>query len=345
MSTEKQLSPESCHVSNTFGLPCEAAHALRVTQEADLLEVAPMLEKFDALHVIGSASNLILPPRLEGLTLLMRNRGIQVVGQCDRYRYIDVAAGELWHDWVAHAMGQGWYGLENLALIPGTVGAAPVQNIGAYGVEVASRVHSVRVWDFARSEFLTLSREQCEFAYRDSVFKHPQGQHLLIVAVRFALALSWQPVLDYPDLSRLVTDAGGQVASVTPQDVFETVVSIRQHKLPDPAVIPNVGSFFKNPVVSGSACQALRQRYPDLVGYPQENGQFKLAAGWLIDRCGWKGRAMGPVRVHERQALVLTNTGGATAADVLKVAAVIEQDVYAKFCVRLEVEPACWAQA
>ena len=344
MSTKKQSSPKSCHVSNTFGLPCEAAHALCVTQEADLAQISGLLEKFDAVHVIGSASNLILPPVLEGLTLLMSNRGIRLVGHCDRYRYIDVAAGEIWHDWVTHAMSQGWYGLENLALIPGTVGAAPVQNIGAYGVEVASRVHSVRVWDPIKAEFLTLRREQCQFGYRDSLFKHPQGQHLLIVSVRFALAMDWQPVLDYPDLSRLVAEAGGQLASVTPQVVFDTVVGIRRNKLPDPTEIPNVGSFFKNPVVSSNTFQALRERYSDLVAYQQENGKYKLAAGWLIDRCGWKGRAMGPIRVHERQALVLTNTGGATAADVLRAAGAIEQDVYSKFGVRLEIEPACWAQ-
>lgn len=342
MSSHQPAQTEPCLVSNTLNLPCKASHAVYVHHESDLEAISEVAQGFDAIHFVGLGSNLVVPAVLEGLTVLVRNRGICLAGETQHHRYVDVAAGEVWHEWVTHALQQGWHGLENLALIPGTVGAAPVQNIGAYGVEVSTFIESVMAWDFSRGCLVTLSRDECEFGYRDSVFKHMAGQRLLIVSVRFALPLRWQPVLDYPDLKALAQRSTAGAQAVTPQMLFDAVVHIRRNKLPDPAVIPNAGSFFKNPVVSSAEHERLRRQYPDLVAYPLTQGVVKLAAGWLIDRCGWKGRRLGSVQIHERQALVLTNIANATATEVLNVAALIQQDVHARFGVELEMEPACW---
>lgn len=235
-------------------------------------------------------------------------------------------------------MTRGWPGLENLALIPGTVGAAPVQNIGAYGVELNERIDAVQVWDFKRACQRWLSVAECQFGYRDSVFKHASGQDWLVLRVRFALPRQWQPVLDYPDLHALRDLQPGP----SPEMVFDHVVAVRQAKLPDPAVKPNVGSFFKNPVVSQSQAQALIAQYPQLVSYGQPDGRIKLAAGWLIDQCGYKGRRMGAVAMHDRQALVMVNEGRGNVDDVMALAQAIVQDVKARFGVVLEMEPSRW---
>jgi len=251
---------------------------------------------------------------------------------------IDVAAGENWHDWVVTATARGWWGLENLGLIPGTVGGAPVQNIGAYGVELCQRLESVTAWHVAAQNYVTLSRAECDFGYRDSIFKRAKRGEWLIVSVRFALPKAWQPVLTYPDLAghpqlALVSQA------VTAQAVLEAVCDIRRRKLPDPAVLGNAGSFFKNPVVSALQYQALQARFAKLVAYPQPEGSFKLAAGWLIEYCGFKGLRSGAVGVHAQQALVLVNYGHAQADELLAFASTIREAVQKTFGVLLEIEP------
>lgn len=341
MSNPEYFVEQLCHISNTMSLPCRAEQAFLLRSEADLPALSDVFATSGRVHVIGSGSNLVLPAVLKGITVLVRNRGVSLVRESGGVRYVDVSAGEVWHDWVSRALANGWNGLENLALIPGTVGAAPVQNIGAYGVEVGQFIDSVRVWDLHRAQMKTLARQSCGFHYRDSLFKRAENSHLLIVSVRFALPINWQPVLKYPDLAHLERERL-QTGSVSAQRVFDAVVDIRRRKLPDPSVTPNTGSFFKNPVVSKQQYKALKQRYPDMVSYRQDDGDYKLAAGWMIDQCGWKGRRMGPVTVHERQALVLTNTGGATQADVLRVAKLIAFDVNTRFGVSLEIEPVCW---
>lgn len=331
-------------IPNTLALPCSADRVFVLEDESELPILQAALMPDEIYKVIGSASNLVLPPHFRDRVILMALKGIDVIKDDAAFVLVNVAAGQLWHEWVQTALAAGWHGLENLALIPGTVGAAPVQNIGAYGVEVSQSIDHVRVWDFDAGAIARISGADCQFAYRESLFKQPQGKRLLILSVCFRLAKrqTWRPVLNYPDLKSLVVSEASDGGTVTPQMVFDRVVDVRRHKLPDPEAIPNVGSFFKNPVVSQATLESLRQRYPDLVAYPQDNGSQKLAAGWLIDQCGWKGRRLGKVGMHHRQALVLINADGAQACDVLALADAVQTDVLETFGVMLEIEPNCW---
>jgi UDP-N-acetylmuramate dehydrogenase len=254
---------------------------------------------------------------------------------------VEAGAGETWHDVVEWTLQQGWPGLENLALIPGTVGAAPVQNIGAYGVELKERFHSLDAVDLVTGRSVTLDAAACRFSYRDSVFKHRGFAGLagksVITRLRMRLPKRWAPVLGYLDLERKVHDTGIDAPSA--QQVFEWVCAIRRGKLPDPREIGNVGSFFKNPVVSAEQCRDIIARDPHIVHYPLSDGSFKLAAGWLIDACGWKGKSIGRAAVYDKQALVLVNRGGASGAEVLMLARAIQESVYGRFGIRLEPEP------
>lgn len=339
MSTASEPETAALQIPNTMALPCRASMAIEYVGPNQLAGLQAMFDRFGQLRVLGGASNVILPLELTGPVVLMRNHGIELVGQTDTHWLIDVAAGESWHQWVATSIARGWPGLENLALIPGTVGAAPIQNIGAYGVELAQRLDSVEIWDFDRGQKRWLSVSQCQFGYRDSVFKKPQGKHWLVLTVRFALPKAWRPVLDYPDLHGL---RERDASKVSPNDVFEQVVAVRQTKLPDPSVKPNVGSFFKNPVISQTEANRLKQAFAGLVSHEQPDGDVKLAAGWLIDQCGFKGKRIGPMVVHDRQALVLVNDGGASADDVMVLADAIVCAVKARFGVTLEMEPSRW---
>jgi UDP-N-acetylmuramate dehydrogenase len=335
--------PRALEVPNAMALPCLAHRAIQYDSRAQLPELQALFEREGMPVVLAGASNVVLPREFNRLVVLMRNQGVRLAQQTPEHWLVEVAAGENWHAWVQHSLAQGWPGLENLALIPGTVGAAPIQNIGAYGVEMAQRLAAVEIWDFDQGQSRWLSVAECAFGYRDSVFKQPPGKHWLVLTVRFALAKRWQPVLSYPDLKPLQNRHERDPQSVTATDVFDHVVAVRQAKLPDPEVKPNVGSFFKNPIVSHAQFEALHQRDNRLVAYGQPDGRMKLAAGWLIEQCGYKGKRMGAVAVHERQALVLVNEGGASASDVLSVAQRIATDVQAKFGVALEMEPICLA--
>jgi len=336
---------ESQVVYNTLALPCVAELACRLDDESGLPWLQTHWQAKQPLKIIGGASNLILPPVLLGHTVLIALKGITVVKETPQDVLVNVAAGESWHGWVQQSLKAGWFGLENLALIPGTVGASPVQNIGAYGVEVGQLIECVNVWDFSLGQVRVLSADDCQFSYRNSLFKKPEGQALLILSVSFRLFKQtvWRPILDYPDLKQL--EQSGLLAGLplSPQAVFDQVVAVRRRKLPDPAQTPNAGSFFKNPLVSAEHCERLRQQYPGLVSYPQPDGRTKLAAGWMIDQCGWKGRRLGAVGVHERQALVLVNLGQAQVRELLALAHAISADVLEKFGVTLEIEPICWA--
>ncbi|WP_341668982.1 UDP-N-acetylmuramate dehydrogenase [Alcaligenes sp. SDU_A2] len=320
---------------NTFGL-CSRARDLVVFDDvAQLPALQAVVQQAGEVFVLGGGSNVVLAAQVEPLVVKVQSRGIHLLESRPDAYIVQAQAGEAWHDFVQHCLEQGWSGLENLALIPGTVGAAPVQNIGAYGVELEQRVHSVLAWNFKQARLMELPAAQCGFSYRDSRFKHDPAGTWLIVAVRFALPRPWAPVLDYPDL-RQHSVLGGAVDA---QAVFDAVCQIRRQKLPDPAVLGNAGSFFKNPVVPQAQRDALRAQWPGLVSYDVGQGLYKLAAGWLIDQCGWKGRRDGAVGVHERQALVLVNHGGGTAQDIERLAQAIRADVRRHFGVELEQEP------
>ena len=323
---------------NTFRIPARARHYLRVSGAAqlDALRRDPALAGLPRL-VLGGGSNVLFTRDFDGIVLHMTGLGKEVLGERDGKLLVRAQAGENWHGFVQWTLAQGLGGMENLSLIPGTVGAAPIQNVGAYGTETRDVFHSLTAYDMGSGEVRTLDAAACRFAYRDSIFKHPEGRDLVVLDVTFALPASWTPNLRYAELARAVDEAG--FAAPTPQDIGRTVEAIRRRKLPDPLEIGNAGSFFKNPVVSAEHCARLLAQYPELVHHTQPDGSEKLAAGWLIDRCGWKGRALGAAGVYPKQALVLVNLGGARGEDVVRLARAIQADVAAKYGVELEPEP------
>ena len=323
---------------NTFGIAASAHAYLRVTETEQLLGVfADAAWVSVPKLVLGGGSNLLLTADFPGLVLHLALQGREVLASDEHKHYVRAAAGENWHGFVQWTLAQGLGGLENLSLIPGTVGAAPIQNIGAYGLETKDVFHSVTVFDPLSGGTRTMDAAACRFGYRDSVFKRDEGRHLIILDVCFALPRQWQPNLRYAELAQAVAEQG--IAAPGAQQVADTVIAIRRRKLPDPAVIGNAGSFFKNPVVTGAQCAALLERFPALVHHAQPDGSEKLAAGWLIDQCGWKGRNLGAAGVYPKQALVLVNNGGATGADVVALARAIQADVQARYGVLLEPEP------
>lgn len=327
---------------NTFGIAARARFAARITQPAqfEALHRDPRLANLPRL-VLGGGSNIVFTRDFDGVVLLDEIAGRRVVREDGDAWYVEAGGGENWHAFVAWTLEHGMPGLENLALIPGTVGAAPIQNIGAYGLEMKAYFDSLVAVELATGRRERFDAARCAFGYRDSFFKRDGRGRFAIVAVTFRLPKQWTPRLGYADVTRELDARGIAPAAATPRDVFDAVVAIRRAKLPDPLVLGNAGSFFKNPVIGAAQFDALRARVPDVVSYPQPDGHVKLAAGWLIDRCGWKGRALGAAAVHDRQALVLVNRGGATGADVLALARAIQADVRARFGVELEAEPVC----
>ena len=331
------LPDYSLRAHNTFGFDARARWFCRIESPDQFLAALhdPRVTGLPHL-VLGGGSNVVLTRDFDGVVLLVALMGKRVVREDSEAWYVEAAAGESWHGFVAWTLANGLPGLENLALIPGTVGAAPIQNIGAYGLEMAERFDSLRALELATGRTVELDAGQCRFGYRDSFFKQAGRDRFAIVSVTFRLPKVWAPRAGYADVARALEASGGEA---TPQGIFDAVVAVRRAKLPDPAMLGNAGSFFKNPVVDTEAFEALRAREPQIASYPQADGRVKLAAGWLIDRCGWKGRAMGAAAVHERQALVLVNRGGATGAQVLALAQAIQDDVRERYGVRLEPEP------
>ena len=326
--------------------PLGTRNTLRVNARARLLaeirdaSKLPELLNFPAVRqgkllVLGEGSNMLFTGDFDGTVLAMATRGVQVEQDGDIAR-IAVAAGERWDDFVRWTLGQGFAGLENLILIPGTVGAAPIQNIGAYGTEVAEFVESVEAWDTQAQRVAILDRTACSFAYRDSVFKHLPGRYI-VTAVRFALPRSRELRLDYAgireELARMAVD------KPAPFHVAEAVVHLRTKKLPDPAVIGNAGSFFKNPVVDASLGEAVKREHPELVSWIGADGRWKLSAAWLIEQSGFKGERDGDAGISNRHALVLVNHGRASGAELWAFAQKVIEGVRAKFGVALEPEP------
>lgn len=293
-------------------------------------------ERSVAVLLLGGGSNLVLANDLDMLVIHLQLRGIELLSESADFARIEVQAGENWHTFVQWSLAQGFSGLENLSLIPGNIGAAPVQNIGAYGVELQDHLESVLVYDRDTEQTQRLTVEQCQFAYRDSLFKRESGQRV-ILSVIFKLPKQASLQLDYGDLRGYLAEQ--QIPKPTPADVSRAVCEIRAAKLPDPKQLANTGSFFKNPVVSAEQAQRLKQTYPNIVSFKQADGQVKLAAGWLIDQAGWKGLRQGDAGVHAKQALVLVNHGAATGQQILELAAQIQADIQQRYGVDLEIEP------
>ena len=321
-------------------------NTLRVDAKASLLAdirdatKLPELLDFPAVRhgrllVLGEGSNVLFTGDFGGTVLRMSTRGVQVESDGDSAR-IAVAAGERWDDFVRWTLGQGYAGLENLILIPGTAGAAPIQNIGAYGCEVAEFVESVEAWDIRERRVVTLDHAACAFAYRDSLFKHEPGRYV-VTAVRFVLPRSRPLRTDYAGINEQLARMG--VDKPAPFHVAEAVVHLRTRKLPDPAVIGNAGSFFKNPIVDAAVADALKRGHPDLPAWPQADGRHKISAAWMIEAAGFKGLREGDAGISNRHALVLVNHGHASGPQLWALAQQVMRGVQAKFGVQLEPEP------
>ncbi|KHD89189.1 MAG: UDP-N-acetylenolpyruvoylglucosamine reductase [Bdellovibrio sp. ArHS] len=325
---------------NTLQLRSQAEHFAELYSPSDLhaLQNDSSLKKLN-WNILGGGSNLVLPSSISGLVLKVSNQGKELVADDKDFWFVKVQAGEVWNDFVQWTLQQGYWGLENLSLIPGTAGASPIQNIGAYGVEVKDSIWEVTCLDLQSGETKKLNNKECQFAYRDSYFKNDGAGRYLVWDVTFRLPKQNILHLEYGDIRK---ELERQQLAADPRTIANAVIHIRQSKLPDPKVIGNAGSFFKNPIVSKEMRDAILMKHTDLVSYPYLSTNFKLAAGWLIDRAGWKGKKLGPVGMFEKQALVLVNHGGASADDVWKLANQVSGDVKNMFGVEIEPEPIRW---
>ncbi|WP_445117047.1 UDP-N-acetylmuramate dehydrogenase [Acinetobacter sp. WZC-1] len=318
---------------NTLGLDAVAAYYVQVHSAEDVVRAIDFAEtKQLNLLVLSGGSNLLLPPEIHALVMHMHIQCIESVAEDVVSQTIRVGAGQNWHDFVLWTTTQQLYGLQNLALIPGMVGASPVQNIGAYGVEVGEFISAVDVYDRVLKQFSSITAQDCHFSYRHSIFKDNPDRYV-ITHVSFRLLKTADLKVSYGDLKAAMQD------ELTAENLQKQVMLIRQQKLPDPAQFPNAGSFFKNPVIALSVFKQLAVKFPDIPHYPQNNDQVKIAAGWLIDQAGWKGKQLGPVGMFDKQALVLVNYTGATLNEVKATYQAVQYDVYEKFNIRLEPEP------
>lgn len=334
---------------NTFGVAASAGTLITLDHEFQLAELRAALADGPAPFVLGGGSNVLFTADVPGTILRVRLRGIRILSDDARGVIVEAAAGEDWDGLVRWSLAQRCYGLENLALIPGTAGAAPIQNIGAYGVELSDVFDSLDAVDLGSGKRATLAAADCAFGYRDSVFKHPEGARWLVLRVRLRLSRTARLRLDHGDIGKSLSAAG--VRTPTPYDVAEAISTVRRAKLPDPAQLGNAGSFFKNPIVSIALAEQLLAEHPELPNYPavlEGVAARKLSAAWLIEACGWKGIRDGDAGVDARHALVLVNHGQATGAQLMALAARIRGSVQERFGVRLEAEavllptPAGW---
>ena len=335
--TLQVLAQVSLKPFNSFGIDVRAQLFAEAHSDSDVREALTYATAHKVpLLVIGGGSNLLLTQDVQALVLRMATQGIRVLQDDGLQVVVEAEAGEAWHPFVLWTLEQGFCGLENLSLIPGTVGAAPMQNIGAYGVEIKDVFAGLTALDRQTGELRDFSLAECNFAYRDSVFKQEPGRWL-ILRVRFTLNRTAHLHLEYGPVRQRLTEQG--IDHPTATDVSQAICSIRSEKLPDPAVLGNAGSFFKNPLVPAALVTRLKDEYPDLVAYAQPDGQMKLAAGWLIERAGWKGFREADAGVHKLQALVLVNYGDATGLQLLALAQRIQKDILERFHVELEMEP------
>lgn len=318
---------------NTFGIDYACSELISVDTKKELIRICSMLfSERKPFLVLGGGSNILLTENYLGTVVQLCSKGI-VCHEDDEFYYLSVEAGEGWHELVEYCLAHSMPGLENLALIPGTVGAAPIQNIGAYGVEFMEVCDWVEFVDLRDGRITRYKRDECQFGYRESIFKGALKEISVITSVGIKLAKKWQPNLSYGPLKRY------KKTEATPKEIFDCICKTRSEKLPDPKLIGNAGSFFKNPIISSSKYLQLIEKFPSLVGYPLSDGSVKLAAGWLIDNAGLKGFSVGDAAVHEQQALVLINLGQATGEDILKLALKVIEIIKIKFDVTLEAEP------
>lgn len=328
---------ENCSLKgyNTFGIDVACKYFVQCEREEELLEFVRSYElKPEEVLILGGGSNFLFTEDFDGVVFYPLMAGCEIVEEDDREVLVRVGSGVVWDDFVAWAVERGYGGVENLSLIPGHVGASPVQNIGAYGMEVGESIVRVEAVDIVKAEKVVIEAAACRFSYRDSIFKHEWKNQYVVTYVTYRLAK--QPVfrLQYGSVHEEVTRTG----EVTLKSVRQAIIRIREAKLPDVDVLPNAGSFFKNPMVEREIADALLAEHPGLPVYTVDEEHVKLAAGWLIEQAGWKGKGVGRAAVHDKQALVLVNTGGATGIEIAQLANEIKKSVFLRFGVWLEAE-------
>lgn len=326
------MNDEIKKIPNTFGIDVSASSFFEYHSEDELQKkIETGVISMPYLH-IGSGSNLLFIKDYEGTVLHSRITEIEVIAENENQVSVRVGAGMIWDDFVAYCVGKGWYGLENLSLIPGEVGASAVQNIGAYGVEVKDFITSVDTISIFGKKRVFQTRE-CEYAYRKSIFKRPEMKSVFVTYVTFCLSKKESYTLDYGTIRQELT----KYSIVDLETLRRVIIEIRESKLPDPKILGNAGSFFMNPIVSRVQFEELQRQFPSMPHYDIDEERVKIPAGWMIDQCGWKGKALGPAAVHDKQALVLVNLGGATGSDIVALSDAVRASVYEKF--RIEIFP------
>jgi UDP-N-acetylmuramate dehydrogenase len=321
---------------NTFGIDVQATAFDRFSSVTSLETCLKNNTTRLELLIVGGGSNILLTKNFDGLVLKNEIKGFEVISENNQAVIVQVGAGEIWHAFVLKCIELGFAGVENMSLIPGSVGASPMQNIGAYGVEIKDVFHSLEAYHIETGAIHTFDKEQCEFGYRESVFKRKLKGQYVIVSVSFQLSKTATIHKNYGAIETQLTEMGISTPSI--KDISDAVIAIRRSKLPDPAVLGNAGSFFKNPVVDQEIVAIILQKFPDAPNYPADTGKRKLAAGWLIEQTGWKGKTIGTCGVHKLQALVLVNYGGSTGQQIYDLSTQIIASVYEKFGVTLERE-------
>lgn len=332
---------QDMRIENTFGIDAEAREVITYDSEEALKEaIVRIHDKCECLPLllIGQGSNLLFLSNFKGIVLKSNIKGFVIKQETNDDVLVEVGSGEVCDEFIAQAIERGWYGMENLSLIPGQVGAAAVQNIGAYGVEACDVIEEVKGISLADGTERIWKRDDCRYGYRRSIFKEELWCKYAIVRVTFRLSKHFEPKLQYGGLVKAVEEGGLSKDTLTAQELRQIIIDIRRAKLPDPAVQGNAGSFFKNPVVSKEKAELLLSDFPTMPHYPADEGKVKLAAGWLIEQTGWKGKSLGPAAVHDRQALVLVNKGGASGHDIQRLCEAIQKDINERFGIKLEPE-------
>lgn len=321
---------------NTFGIDVRCKYFVEADAEPELLEFVGSYE-WDPheILILGGGSNFLFTEDFDGTVFFPAMKGIEIVGEDEESVFVRVGAGEEWDSWVAWAVEHGYGGVENLSLIPGHVGASPVQNVGAYGMEAGETIYKVEAIQLEKAEQVCIDAAGCQFAYRDSIFKREWKNQFLITRVIFRLSKVPEFRLEYGSVKQELEKLGGEISL---KNIRQAIINIRNEKLPDVKVLPNAGSFFKNPVVSRQIADHLLQQYPGLPVYTVDEDSCKLAAGWMIEQCGWKGKSLGQAGVHDKQALVLVNRGEADGTEVSRLANEIKKSVFMKFGVWIEPE-------
>ncbi len=337
MSFPSVLENQSLRAYNTFGVAVTANYFTAISSYQQLFELLDNTKwKKNPILILGGGSNILFTKNFEGLVVKNEINGIEKIAEDDQHIYIKVAAGENWHSFVMHCVENGWAGVENLSLIPGCVGASPMQNIGAYGVEIKDVFHQLEAFHIKDQKIYTFNLNDCEFGYRESVFKQRLKNQFIITSVTFRVHKKAVLHTDYGAIEQELEKM--KIATPTIKSVSDAVIRIRSSKLPDPTKLGNAGSFFKNPIIDEQKFMALKTEFPNIVGYASKSKTVKVAAGWLIEACGWKGRVVGNCGVHKDQALVLVNYGQATGAEIYELSSQIINSVESKFSITLQRE-------